>query len=290
MKILKTIVVCLLIASSTNAKNYYLSAQGNDNNVGTSQKKAWQSVDVLKLLELKAGDSILFRCGDTFIGEIVVRQSGKAGKPIVFSAYGKGDLPILSGAIQLKNAQTIALQHQVFAVNQKVLKLYVNDQKQTLARTPNTGYFTTGEGIDKIGFQSTLTEPDGYWVGASLGMRTVDWIFEHRTIAAYEDGKLKFTKPSIYKLAKGYGYFLEDKLELMDTIGEWYSSDKSLQIISNENLNHQKVEGVIMQNGIVLSAGVKNIVINSLQIEKYAANGIWAQKESEYIDVLNNKI
>jgi len=290
MKILKSIALCLLIASAANAKNYYLSAEGNDKNVGTSQKKAWQSVDVLNKLELKAGDSILFRRGDTFTGEIVVRQSGKAGKPIVFSAYGKGNSPILNGAVQLKNAVKNSLQQQVFSVDKKVLKLYVNNKKQTLARTPNSGYMTTGEGIDKIGFQTTLTQPNGYWVGASLGMRTIDWVFEHRTIASFEEGKLKFTKPSIYNLTKGYGYFLEDKVELLDTIGEWFSSDKSLQIISNQNLNTQKVEGVVFQNGIVILPGLKNIVISSLQIEKYAANGIWAQKGSGDIDILNNKI
>ncbi len=290
MHLTKISLIFLLFIAPLSAKNYYFSTEGNDKNTGTSKKKTWQNVEVLNTLDLKAGDSALFRRGDTFTGEIVVRQSGKAGKPIVYSAYGEGNNPILSGAIQLKDAKTISLNHQEFTVTQKVLKLYVNDKKQTLARTPNTGYLTTGEGIDKIGFQTTLTQPNGYWVGASLGMRTIDWVFEHRTIGSFEDGKLKFTKPSIYNLTKGYGYFLEDKVELLDTIGEWFSSEKSLQIISNQNLNTQKVEGVVFKNGIVLMSGVNNIVISSLQIEKYAANGIWAQQGSGNIDVIKNKI
>jgi len=290
MKVVTSVVMCFLAVLTIQAKNYYFSAVGNDKEAGTTPKKAWQSIERLNNLTLKPGDSILFRRGDTFKGEIVVRQSGKSGKPIVFSAYGKGNLPILSGAIQLKNAKTNALQQQEFAVTQKVLKLYVNDKKQTLARTPNSGYYTTGEGIGRIGFHSTLTQPNSYWNGTSVVIRTVDWIFEHRTVESFEDGKLKFTFPSKYNLAKSYGYFLEDKLELLDSIGEWYSSDKSVQIISNQDLNTQKVEGVILQNGIVLLAGVKNIVISSLQFEKYAASGIWAQQGSGNINVLHNKI
>lgn len=290
MKVLKSLFISLLIVSSVQSKNYYFSAAGNDSKSGLNPNAAWQNVDKLKSLKLKAGDSVLFRRGDSFLGEIVVRHSGKINKPIVFSAYGKGDLPILTGAVSLKNAVTNSVKQHVFSINKQVLKLYVNNEKQTLARYPNTGYLTMGEGIDSIGFETTMTEPDGFWAGAGIGMRTIDWVFEHRQIASFENKKLKFTENSIYKIEKGYGYFLENKPELIDNEGEWFSTEKELQILSNLNLNNQKVEGVILQNGFVLFPGVKNIVINELQIEKYAANGIWAQENCGNIDILNNKI
>lgn len=290
MRILNVLVFILLFLFTIEGRNYYFSNQGNDSNSGIKPVMAWNNIQKLNNLKLNVGDSVLFRRGDTFRGEIVVRQSGKAGKPIVFSAYGKGDMPILSGAIQLRNAKKNADNRQVFALNQQVLKLYVNDKKQTLARYPNTGYVTMGEGIDSIGFETTLTEPNGYWAGASISMRTIDWVFEHRKIASFENKKLKFDKNSIYKIEKGYGYFLENKPELIDSEGEWFSSEKELQVLSESDLNTQKVEGVILQNGFVLLPGIKNIVIKSLQIEKYAANGIWAQQNSGNIEILNNKI
>lgn len=290
MKVLKCVVIFMMVVLSAQGKNYYFSNKGDDSKSGYSPAFAWKSISKLEKIKLGASDSVLFRRSDIFCGEIVVRQSGKTKKPIVFSAYGKGDLPIITGAECLKNASKNELNQQVFTINKKVLKLYLNDKKQTLARHPNTGYLTMGEGIDSIGFETALTDPNGYWAGASICMRTIDWVFENRKIASFEDKKLKFTKPSIYKIVKGYGFFLQDKSELIDNDGEWYSSDNEVQILSNQNLNEQKVEGVVYNNGIVLSAGVKNIVINSLQIEKYAANGIWAQKGSGDIDILNNKI
>jgi len=284
------IIIFLLLIAPLSAKNYYFSNAGNDKNSGVQTVKAFKSLDKLSGLTLKAGDSVLFRRGDTFTGEIVVRQSGKAGKPIVFSAYGKGDLPILSGAVRLNNAIKNSALQQFFAIDRRVLKLYINDKKQTLARMPNSGYLTIGEGIGKIGFKSELNEPDGYWTGATIGMRTIDWVFEHRDIASFENKVLKFTFPSRYNLTKGYGYFLQNKPELLDTIGEWYSSEKELSIIFHQQLNTQKVEGVVYQNAFVLLPNVKNISIKSLQIEKYADNGIWVQHDSKDIDIDQNKI
>ena len=286
----KYIVIFLLFIAPLSAKNYYFSSQGNDRNSGISPSKAFQSLESLSSLKLNAGDSVLFRRGDSFTGEIVVRQSGKQGNPIVFSAYGSGKLPILSGAIQLTNATKNAANNQIFSVEKKVLKLYVNNKKQTLARTPNSGYLTMGEGIGKMGFQSTLNEPDDYWTGASIGMRTIDWVFEHRDIASYNNKVLKFTLPSRYNLSKGYGYFLQNNIDLIDTIGEWFSTEKELSILSNLELNLQKVEAVVFQNGFVLLPNIKNIVIKSLCLQKYASNGIWAQQGSESIDIENNKI
>jgi len=290
MRIIKCIAISLFVILGAQSKNYYFSSKGNDLKQGNRPSVAWQSIQKLVHLELKAGDSVLFRRGDIFSGEIVVRQSGKAGMPIVFSAYGTGELPMLSGAVQLTGAVKNTANQQVFNVNQKVIKLYLNDKKQTLARYPNNAYLTMGKGIDSIGFETSLTEPNGFWVGASIGMRTIDWVFEHRKIASFKNMILKFDANSIYKIEKGYGYFLEDKPELIDANGEWFSSDKSVQILSNENLNEQKVEGVIFQNCFTLLPGVKNIVISSLKIDKYAASGIWAQQGSGNLNIINNKI
>lgn len=290
MNFFKVIVLCCLVSSSVHARNFYFSMEGSDTNSGIKPSKAWKSMSKLNSLKLNAGDSVLFRRGDVFTGEISVKQSGKDGKPIVFSAYGKGSFPVLTGAIPLENSVLNLAKQHVFSINKKVLKLYVNDKKQTLARYPNSGYLTMGNGIDSIGFETTLTEPNGYWKGASVNLRTIDWVFEHREIASFENKKLKFTENSIYKIIKGYGYFLENKPELIDSQGEWYSSDNTVQILSNHSLNEQKVEGVIFKNAVTLKPGVKNIVIKSLMFDKYAESGIWAQHQCGNLDIQSNII
>ena len=290
MKDIKVLLVSCLLATTIQAKNYFFSAAGNDSNAGVNASTAWHSIQKLQLVQLKAGDSVLFRRGDKFYGEIVVSQSGKSNKPIVFSAFGKGDMPVLSGAILLLGFNKVEDNLQRVELQQKILKLYINNKKQVLARYPNARYLKIGEGIDKIGFETDLTQPDNYWKDTSIGMRTIDWVFELRNIDSFKDKKLYFDKPSIYKISKGYGYFLQNKAELIDSVGEWYSSVYELKILWKSDLKNEKVEGVICQNGFILKPGVNNIVINSIQIEKYAANGIWAQKGSGNLDISNNRI
>ena len=50
---------------------------------------------------LAAGESVLFKRGETFSGAITVNQSGSAGNPIVISAYGTGANPVISGFTQV---------------------------------------------------------------------------------------------------------------------------------------------------------------------------------------------
>ena len=78
--------------------NYYFSDSGNDSNSG-SQKNPWKSLSKLSRSELTPGDSIFFNRGDSFFGELVVNGSGTASEPIVFTSYGSGDKPIISGKV-----------------------------------------------------------------------------------------------------------------------------------------------------------------------------------------------
>lgn len=70
---------------------------GNDSNVG-NEANPFQSISKLNSLALVAGDKILFKKGDTFIGQIVVSYSGTNGFPIIYDSYGTGNLPILSAS------------------------------------------------------------------------------------------------------------------------------------------------------------------------------------------------
>jgi len=51
----------------------------------------------------KPGDKILFRRGEIFRGGIMVKAHGTANNYITFGAYGRGKLPVISGAIVPEN-------------------------------------------------------------------------------------------------------------------------------------------------------------------------------------------
>ena len=58
----------------------------------------FQTISKLNSLTLSGGDKIVFKRGDTFVGQIIVSHSGTNGAPIVYDSYGTGALPILSAS------------------------------------------------------------------------------------------------------------------------------------------------------------------------------------------------
>lgn len=79
-----------------NATNYYVSTSGSDANSGTSSSSPWQTLSKVSSMTFNPGDSILFKCGDTFIGQLIISSSGSSGASIVYGKYGSGALPYLA--------------------------------------------------------------------------------------------------------------------------------------------------------------------------------------------------
>ncbi len=82
--------------------NFYLSSIGNDSNNGTLDNP-WKSLSKLSSKELSPGDSIFFKKGESFYGHFIVNGSGSDDLPIVFSSYGSGNKPIISGSVGLND-------------------------------------------------------------------------------------------------------------------------------------------------------------------------------------------
>jgi len=104
-RIIYIYIISLLLPYGLSAKNYYISAEGNDANDG-SIDHPWNTLEKVSAATandnnggfIQPGDSILFRTGDTFVGRLMIQRSGVAGNPIVISSYGQGERPILSGS------------------------------------------------------------------------------------------------------------------------------------------------------------------------------------------------
>src|SRR5438094_4151506 len=85
------------------AATYYLSSVSGDDSRSASQARnpatPWRTVNKLNAYfsNLQPGDSVLFKRGETFYGQLDIGQSGTATAPIVISAYGSGAKPILTG-------------------------------------------------------------------------------------------------------------------------------------------------------------------------------------------------
>jgi len=99
MKKLIILLVLLFTTILTFAKNYYVSSLGNDTNNGLSITTPWKTLSKVQssMSLFIAGDSILFRRGDSFSGVLSITRSGALNSPIVFGAYGTGDKPKFIG-------------------------------------------------------------------------------------------------------------------------------------------------------------------------------------------------
>ncbi len=82
---------------------YYVSSAGSDSNAGTSPSTAWKTLSKVQSAKnlIHAGDTVLFRQGDTFVGTLKWDRwygggapTGAAGLPITFASYGSGPKPI----------------------------------------------------------------------------------------------------------------------------------------------------------------------------------------------------
>jgi len=90
-------------------ETYYLDAtHGDDNRNGLSPENAWQTIAAINRgwSIIQAGDSILFKRGEKFIGiRLDIRRGGTSENPLKISVYGNGPKPVISaysGAISCR--------------------------------------------------------------------------------------------------------------------------------------------------------------------------------------------
>ena len=93
--IIVTLTFNLSKAFAAVGVSYFVSNSGNDANPGT-RSKPFKSVDKINSLQLRAGDTVYFKSGQTFPGSLTLRSSinGTQLKPVVFTAYGAGNAMI----------------------------------------------------------------------------------------------------------------------------------------------------------------------------------------------------
>src|SRR5262245_19731972 len=77
----------LMFATSAEAATYYVRSGGNDSADGKSDATAWASLSKVNGFSFAAGDSVLFREGDRWVGQLTVDWAGTASQRAVVGAY-----------------------------------------------------------------------------------------------------------------------------------------------------------------------------------------------------------
>lgn len=82
--------------SVRKGSTFYVDAKnGDDNNNGKTPAKAWKSLQKINGYQFMAGDSLLFKAGDRWAGQLTPKGSGDAANPIVVSVYNGTKKPCL---------------------------------------------------------------------------------------------------------------------------------------------------------------------------------------------------
>lgn len=220
------------IAMSAGATIYYVSPTGNDSNNGTSQSTPWQTINRVNTstFSMLPGDQVLFQRGGTYRGRLQAGSSGNTTQPVTFGAYGTGAAPIISGSQLVTGWSVHSGSIYKATVSSPVKYLYIGGVRQNVARYPNSGWLFNDLATVNTLQDGALTQGAGYFTGAQAVVRNANWSYEVLTITNFTGTTLSFT-PNIQSLGTGaWGYFLQNKLNLLDQAGEWFYDATTSQL------------------------------------------------------------
>jgi hypothetical protein len=90
------ITMVLALPSAAYADNYYINQETGDNANDGSIEHPWKTAQRVAWTDLRPGDAIYFARGQKWEGRVSVDSNGTAEQPILISAYGEGEAPILT--------------------------------------------------------------------------------------------------------------------------------------------------------------------------------------------------
>ncbi|MBK9760520.1 MAG: right-handed parallel beta-helix repeat-containing protein [Flavobacteriales bacterium] len=258
---LRTLVVVATTAMALrgHAVIYYVSANGSDSNNGTSQSTPWKTIDRVNqsTYSIVPGDQVLFERGGTYRGEIIWGVSGTASQPVTYGAYGTGAAPIVSGA-KLVTGWTLHSGNIYKAyVGLQVDFVYVSGARMELARTPNAGsWYRNSSALNSTLTSSSITQSSGFFTGARCVLRSTASSVDTLRVTNHSGSTLTFgSNPvNIYMNQDNWGFYLENKLSLLDAANEWFYDKNNgylyLWAPGNVNPSTLSVEASVYWSGV----------------------------------------
>jgi len=228
MALKKKISTFFLILNSVlaSATDYYVSSTGNDFSNGLSESTPWKTISKLNsaLSGMKPGDRILFKRGDVFYGSLNITCSGTKTNPIVFGAYGTGANPVITGFRTVSSWTYVkpGIYRSTQSFSSPVNLVALNGSPQTLGRYPNTGYMTFESHVSNKSITDYQLTDTPNWSGAEIVLKHNPYSIYRNKITNHQAHTITFTPTFSGELRNGYGYFIQNSLETLDSFGEWY--------------------------------------------------------------------
>jgi len=287
MKKLGSLFFILSTFICLNAKNYYVSSSaGSDSNDGLSTATPWKSISKVNSMTatITIGDSVLFKCGDTFTETLNITKIGIVSKPIVYASYGSGAKPIINTAVTVTGWTATAANPLIWVADYTgaltdFKYLTINDKIQQIGRYPDTNaandgflYFDQCWANNKIR-DAALNSATRDWTGATCVVYATPYSINVCPISKHSKDTLTLGKNTAYNLYNGYGYFIQGHLATLTRQGEWFfdKATKKVYLFSTTNPSTFKVQASGTANCVLFASSMASIVIKNLSFRH--ANG-----------------
>jgi uncharacterized protein YegP (UPF0339 family) len=218
------------------ATTYYVSNSGNDSNTGLTATLAWKTIAKVNSVTYNAGDQILFQKGGTFYGGLTVNQSGIAGSPITYGAYGTGANPVISGFTAVTAWTNLG--SNIWESTNAVSSLatcnvvVINGELTPMGRYPNLGASNTGYLRITSSTATSITNPaltgTPNWTGATAVIRLHNTRLERIPIASQTGSTINFATSNTF--FTNWGFFIQNSPLTLDAQNEWYYNPTTKKI------------------------------------------------------------
>lgn len=277
---LPILTACCLFSTAINATVYYVSPTGNDANNGTSQSTPWQTITRVNssTFAMLPGDQVLFQRGGVYRGQLIAGSPGTSSQYLTIGSYGTGALPVISGSTLVTGWTVHSGNVWKATMTSNVKQVFVGGTRMTLARYPNSGWLFNDNCPGGTLYDAALTQAAGYFNGAQTVVRTTNWSYEVSTVTAFSGGTLSIS-PSIPNVGTAnWGYFIQNKLNLLDQAGEWFYDATTATLYlwapGGVNPNSLTVEAAIRERGVEVGYQKHHVIIENLAFQHQIANGV----------------
>ena len=278
------IILLFLISLAGNATNYYIKANGRDEDAGRSDLTAWGSIAKVNAEWLAGtfapGDSILFNKGDTFYGTIVVKESGSSGNAITISSYGVGSKPIITGFTTIASNSWIdngdGRYYTSITINQRAFVVLVDGIMKGMGRFPDEGTNMTYESFTNSPrsiTDNTLGEGVN-WEGAELVVNILDYSRGRGLIVDHTSNTLTYTNvtQAVNHETANRNYFIQNDLRCLTETDEWYHDLRANRLYVYGNPSAKEVKVATLTS--LLINGYNYIAVDGITFTGSIGNGI----------------
>lgn len=286
MRVIITILICL-ICLKAYPTNYYLDfTGGNNSNTGLSPVQAWKNLNKITSGSFSPGDSILLKRGEVWGNEnFIMPNSGSAGSRIIISAYGSGNLPVVSGFTTLSSwtNESGSIYYASVSCAYDIRLFTVNGTIRWQARYPDAtapngdgGWLTiTGAGTNNtqggINTFTLATAPPISPAGGETVLKFQQWLDGVDSCTGLSGNVTSFQNGAtgnVYNPTVGAGAFYQRKKEYLTQAGEWWYDVAQSRMYYFGNPSGSTIKVATKDIGIDLN-GKSYITIENLYIEGF---------------------